>query len=49
MDELSKVETRPRRPPALTGKTAKLPELAEACAGSRRYAMNLLNKRHFNW
>lgn len=35
--------------PALAGKTTKLPELAEACAGSRRYAMNLLNKRHFNW
>jgi hypothetical protein len=35
--------------PALTGKTANLTELAELCAGSRRYAMNLLNKRHFAW
>jgi predicted transposase YbfD/YdcC len=35
--------------PALTGPRQKLPELAERCAGSRRYAMNLLNKRHFDW
>lgn len=35
--------------PALTGTRQTLPELAERCAGSRRYAMNLLNKRHFDW
>lgn len=35
--------------PALTTKTTGLPDLAERCAASRRYAMNLLNKRHFDW
>ena len=35
--------------PALTGFAPTLPDLAERCAGSRRYAMNLLNKRHFAW
>ena len=35
--------------PALTAETPQLPDLAERCAGSRRYAMNLLNKRHFHW
>jgi predicted transposase YbfD/YdcC len=35
--------------PALTTKTTGLPDLAERCAASRRYAMNLFNKRHFDW
>lgn len=35
--------------PALTTKTTGLPDLTERCAASRRYAMNLLNKRHFDW
>lgn len=35
--------------PALTAPIRQLTALAEHCAGSRRYAMNLLNKRHFHW
>lgn len=35
--------------PALTAHTANLPDLAERCAASRRYAMNLLNQRSFDW
>lgn len=35
--------------PALTTKAHTLPDIAERCAASRRYAMNLLNKRHFHW
>ena len=35
--------------PALTTQATGLPDLAERCAASRRYAMNLLIKRHFHW
>lgn len=35
--------------PALTAGACNLPDLAERCAASRRYALNLLNKRHFHW
>lgn len=35
--------------PALTAAVRNLPDLAERCAASRRYSLNLLNKRHFHW
>lgn len=35
--------------PALTAGARNLPDLAERCAANRRYSLNLLNKRHFDW
>jgi len=35
--------------PALTAEARNLPDLAERCARSYRYSLNLLNKRHFHW
>ena len=35
--------------PALTSGARNLPDVAERCAGNRRFSLNLLNKRHFDW
>jgi predicted transposase YbfD/YdcC len=35
--------------PALTAKTKGLPDLAERCQASNRFALSLLNRRSFQW